>query len=92
MGLCIVTRHVSALDLAVWLLIGIDSLLPIRNRSLLLHAHRIRSFVTFRIGRALLIPHVRVIRKSSRYTLEFDGLLFPYQFTGQIDWHAWSAF
>ena len=27
-----------------------------------------------------------MIWKSSRYTLEFDGLLFPCQFTGQIDW------
>ena len=29
-----------------------------------------------------------VIRKFSRYALEFDGLLIPCQFTGQIDWHA----
>ena len=87
-GLYIITRHVSALDIAVQLLISIDSSLPIPYRLLLLHAYHTRSFVVFCIGRALPIPHIRVIRKSSRYTLEFDDLLFPCQFTGQIDWHA----
>ena len=87
-GLYIVTWHVSVLNLVVWLLIGIGSSLPIRSRSLLSYVHLTRSFVTFCIGRALPIPRIRVIRKFSRYTLEFDGLLFPCQFTGQIDWHA----
>src|SRR6185437_820112 len=35
------------LDLAVWLLIGIGSSLPIRSISLLLHAYLTRSFIAF---------------------------------------------
>jgi len=87
-GLYTVTWHVLALDLADYLFIGIGSSLPIPCRSLLLHTYHTRSIIVFCIGRALPIRSVRVIRKSSRYTLEFDGLLFPCQFIGQIDCHA----
>ena len=69
-------------------LIHTKILLPISFRSLLIHVYLTRSVIVFCIGRALPIRCVRVIRKSSRYTLEFDGFLFPCQFTGQIDWHV----
>jgi hypothetical protein len=88
MDLCIVIWHVSALDTAVQLHIGIGSSLLSPYRSLLIYTLYTRSAVVFYIGRAVPIRCVRVIRKSSRYTLEFDDLLFPCQFTGQIDWHA----
>ena len=88
MDLCIVIWHVSALDLVVQLRTGIGSFLPIPCRSLLIHAFYTLSAVVFFIDRALAIQCVRVIWKFSRYTLVFYGLLFSYQFTGQIDWHA----
>ena len=67
---------------------GIGSFLPIPFRLLLIHVYSIRSIIVFCISRALPIQRVRVIRKSSQYALEFDGLLIPCQFTCQIDWHA----
>jgi hypothetical protein len=54
----------------------IGSFLLIPFRSLLIHAYHTRSVVVFCIGRALPIRRVRVIRKSSRYSLVFDSCCF----------------
>ena len=66
----------------------IDSFLPISFKSLLIHVYHVWSVAIFCIDRALPVHRVRVIRKSSRYAIEFDNLLIPCQFTGQIDRHA----
>ena len=74
------------LDLAIYCYLY-RQLLTDSPQIALIPVYSVRS-VVFCIGSIMPICCVRAIPKSSRYTLEFDCLLIPCQFIGQIDWHA----